>query len=228
VLMSNWKTLLALLGAVFVSASPLQAHGDNAHGGNENTSTATSEKASSNSSAAAAEVASDGDMANPSVRSAASHVTGDAYDNAESQDEASEPGGLLGVLKKLHPATVHFPIALFLMAALTEAFAIARPSQNLNSAVRIMIYGGAAGAVLAALFGWIHTGLWFGGDAPMQIHRWNGTAIAVVGVALAAIASKGGDSRTVLRVILFGLSAALFVQGYLGGELADGPNHLGL
>lgn len=42
------------------------------------------------------------------------------------------------VWTKLHPATVHFPIALLAMAALTELFAIVRPSPQLHGAVRVM------------------------------------------------------------------------------------------
>src|SRR3546814_6164691 len=85
---------------------------------------------------------------------------------------------LVGALKSLHPATVHFPIALLLMAALTELFVMVRRTPKREAAVKIMIYGGAAGAVFAALFGWIHNGPWVGGDTVLQLQRWNGMFIA--------------------------------------------------
>lgn len=144
----------------------------------------------------------------------------------ETSSEASNGG--VRVLKRLHPATVHFPVALFLMAAVTELLLIRRPQADMRPAIGIMIYGGAAGAVIAALFGWIHTGLWFGGDAVMQVHRWNGTALAVAGVILAAIAARTTRRRGALRIMLFVIAGAVLLQGYLGGELAHGPNHLGL
>ena len=78
---------------------------------------------------------------------------------------------------------------------------------------------------LAALFEWIHTGLWYGGDAAMQWHRWTGTALALIAPLAAWLVSR--DNRTPLRILLFGIAGAVLVQGYLGGELAHGPNHLG-
>src|SRR3546814_5558009 len=98
---------------------------------------------------------------------------------------------LVGALKSLHPATVHFPIALLLMAALTELFVMVRRTPEREAAVKIMIYGGAAGAVVAALFGWIHTGPWFGGDTVMQLHRWNGMLIAALGMVAGRNAENG-------------------------------------
>ncbi|WP_265564134.1 DUF2231 domain-containing protein [Sphingomicrobium arenosum] len=142
-------------------------------------------------------------------------------------DEVSaSEGGVMGALESLHPATVHFPIALFLMAAITEFFVVARPKPEREGAVRIMLYGGAFGGVVAALFGWIHTGLWFAGDTVMQIHRWNGVLIAVLGVVAAWIAHRRPRSRLALRLLLFPIAGLLIVQGFMGGELAHGFNHL--
>jgi hypothetical protein len=114
------------------------------------------------------------------------------------------------------------------MAALTELFVIARKGTGLESAVRVLVYGGAAGAVVAAIFGWIHTGLWFGGDTAMQVHRWNGMLIAVLGLAMAYLASRASASRTAFRAAIFAMAALVLVQGFLGGELAHGANHLGI
>ena len=122
---------------------------------------------------------------------------------------AVESGGIAGVLKSLHPATVHFPIALLLMAALTELFVMARRTPEREAAVKIMIYGGAAGAVVAALFGWIHTGLWFGGDTVMQLHRWNGMLIAALSLVAAWIAFQNPQSRLAFRLTLFPIAALL-------------------
>src|SRR3546814_11864134 len=90
-----------------------------------------------------------------------------------------------------------------------------------EAAVKIMIYGGAAGAVVAALFGWIHTGPWFGGDTVMQLHRWNGMLIAALGMVAAWIAFRNPQSRGALRLTLFPITALLIAPGYMGGELAQ-------
>lgn len=149
--------------------------------------------------------------------------------SAQSSGHGTVTGGLSSLLENLHPATVHFPIALFLMAAITELFALrSSPSASLEVAVRVMIYGGAAGAIIAAMFGWVHTGLWFGGEAAMQWHRWMGTGIAALGALTAFLASRRADNRKALRIALFSIALLIPAQGHLGGELAHGPNHLGL
>lgn len=142
------------------------------------------------------------------------------------QPEAQHDARSGSIWTKLHPATVHFPIALLLMAALTELMAIIRPATGLSGAVRIMIWGGAAGAVVAAIFGWIHTGIWLGGDATMQWHRWTGTGLAVAAPIAALLFAS--DNRLPFRALLFLIAATLLVQGYWGGELAHGPRHLGI
>ncbi len=145
--------------------------------------------------------------------------------SASTSEEAADEHEGSSVWTQLHPATVHFPIALLLAAALTELVHLVRPNATLANAVRVMAIGGAAGAIIAALFGWIHTGLWYGGDAVMQWHRWTGSALALVAPLAAWLA--GRDNRTPLRILLFAIACALVVQGYLGGELAHGPHHLG-
>ncbi|MGB3797590.1 MAG: DUF2231 domain-containing protein [Alteraurantiacibacter sp.] len=147
----------------------------------------------------------------------------------QSAEHGTATGGSSSLLQNLHPATVHFPIALFLMAAITELFALrASPSASLEVAVRVMIYGGAAGAIISAMFGWVHTGLWFGGEAAMKWHRWMGTGIAALGILTAFLASRRADNRMALRIALFSIALLILAQGHLGGELAHGPNHLGL
>ncbi|QWC57837.1 hypothetical protein F7D01_12825 [Erythrobacter sp. 3-20A1M] len=210
--------LLTLLCAAMLSVSPAQAHGDEDHGNAASTPAASAPKQDNH----------DVMEAQPASGQAEEGHGAAGHDEAAGgHDEAGE-GGFVAVLKKLHPATIHFPIALFLMAALTELFVIARRGAGLEPAVRVMIYGGAAGAVVAALFGWIHTGIWFGGDTVMQVHRWNGTLLAALGLVLAVLASGQRDSRAPLRVLLFTMAILLLGQGFLGGELAHGPDHLGL
>lgn len=209
--MNSVLRLLASL-ALFLSATVAFAHGDEKHG----------EEAERPASTAAVAAQPDHDM-DAMGSAAVSEETTQGHDA-----EQVESGGIVGVLKSLHPATVHFPIALLLMAALTELFVMARRTPEREAAVKIMIYGGAAGAVVAALFGWIHTGLWFGGDTVMQLHRWNGMLIAALGLAAAWIAYRNPQSRLAFRLTLFPIAALLIVQGYMGGELAHGLNHLKL
>src|SRR3546814_3320287 len=135
-----------------------------------------------------------GETADAGESSGAHEEAGGGNDEASGHADEGE-AGVMAVLKKLHPATIHFPIALFLMAAATELFVMRRKGAGLESAVRVLVYGGAIGAVVAVLFGWIHTGLWFGGDTVMQVHRWTGMLIAVLGIEMAYLAIRPSPSR---------------------------------
>jgi uncharacterized membrane protein len=210
--------LLALVCASFLWVSPVHAHGDEAHGGAANAA-APATASPANNSGEAQELLNEA--------SGDAHASG-GHDQASGETADVNEEGIVDVLKKLHPATIHFPIALFLMAALAELFIGKRREAGLEPAVRVLIYGGAGGAVIAAIFGWIHTGLWFGGDTAMQLHRWNGMLIAVLGLVLAALAHRRPESRTALRIALFSMAVLILAQGFLGGELAHGPDHLGI
>ena len=210
---------LILVCAVFLAIGPVHAHGDEAH---------DSPAGAAATSVPSQEASGVGGMQGASGQSAETGHGSDAHDAASDGHENASEGDFVTVLKKLHPATIHFPIALFLLAALAELFVMAGRGAAAEPAVRVLIYGGAAGAVVAALFGWIHTGLWFGGDAIMQFHRWNGMLIAALGLALAALAYRPREGRALLRTGLFAMAALILLQGFLGGELAHGPDHLGL
>ncbi len=217
---------LTLMCAALLSVSPAYAHGDEQHG--ETASVAASSESAHDNDGSTQTGGAPGESAEAGHGGGGDGSAGHG-EAAGGHDEASEGGGgFVGLLKKLHPATVHFPIALFLMAVLTELFVMSRRTSGLEPAVRVMIYGGAAGAAVAALFGWIHTGLWFGGETAMQVHRWNGTLLAIFGVVLAGVAYGRRENRSALRVLLFLIAAGVLVQGFLGGELAHGPNHLGM
>lgn len=214
---------MTIVAASLLFVGPVQAHGDEKHG--EETSAApAAANVDAHDQAAMAQMGDGGAVGEPS---AGHDEASGGHDEAGGHADAGD-SGFIAVLKKLHPATIHFPIALFLMAAATELFVMRRKGAGLESAVRVLVYGGAAGAVIAALFGWIHTGLWFGGDTVMQVHRWNGMLIAVLGIAMAYLASRPSQSRAWLRTAIFSMAALILVQGFLGGELAHGPNHLGI
>lgn len=132
------------------------------------------------------------------------------------------------LLARLHPIAAHFPIALFLVAALAEFALVLRPSLGLQTTVRFLVAGGAIGGLGTAAFGWFAAG-WRLSDRSetLAIHRWNGTAIAAAGL-LAWWLSLSGKNRWRLRLVLAIIAGALIVQGYYGGEMVHGPNHMGV
>ncbi|MEL7196757.1 MAG: DUF2231 domain-containing protein [Pseudomonadota bacterium] len=142
--------------------------------------------------------------------------------------EENRLSSLSDLISRLHPAVVHFPIALLLLAGMAEVAMKWSPSVGLQTIVRLLVAFGTIGAIIAVLFGWFAGG-WRLDDqsSNLAIHRWNGTAIAVLGIAAWTLAVRDGG-RTRLRILLAIIAAAIIVQGYYGGEMARGPNHLGI
>ena len=196
----------ALVLALAILAQPAAAHGGEKHG---------AAKAPVQTETPAASAQDGEEPASPSS---------EAQEEPRADSEHASSGG--SVLTRLHPATVHFPIALLIVAALVEMLAMARSSGPLAQAANVMTVAGAAGAVIAALFGWIHTGIWFGGESTMHWHRWTGTGLALA-APLAALLAFRADRRA-FRIVIVLIAAALVAQGYWGAELAQGPDHLGL
>jgi len=132
------------------------------------------------------------------------------------------------LLARLHPVAAHFPIALLLVAALAEFALMIRPTLGLQTTIRFLVAGGALGAVAAALLGWFAGG-WRLSDQSdnLSVHRWNGTTLAVLSL-IAWWAAARWKGRAGLRILLALIAAGLIIQGYYGGEMAHGPNHMGV
>ena len=161
----------------------------------------------------------------PAAAAAALQTAEQALASKIAENRVTSTSDFLG---RLHPVAAHFPIALLLLSALAELMLAIRPALGLETTVRFLVRGGAAGALVAALFGWFSAG-WRLEDRSetLGLHRWSGTAIAGVALVAAWLAFRAKD-RTILRISLAALTVALMLQGYLGGEVVFGPNHLGL
>lgn len=191
-----------LLGVLF--STPLAAHGDKPH-----------ETAAESSSAIVVEVE---ERSEPQANQIPAEV--------RQASPRIEPTAKT-VIANLHPASVHFPIALILTAGIVELLSALRLLSGAEQTVRILLVFGAISAVIAAALGWFHTGLWLGGDPIMQWHRWTGTGIAAVSIGLCLLAGRDRNrERTLLRVLLGATCIAIILQGYWGAELAHGAGHL--
>jgi uncharacterized membrane protein len=138
---------------------------------------------------------------------------------------------IVDFLGRLHPAAVHFPIALFLVAALAELIMIINPTAGVGSSVRFLVWTGAAGGIVAAALGWLAGGIRMSDRSEiLGLHRWTGTGIAVVGLLLAFLSGAPANSgkRIAFRIGLAAVAFAILFQGYWGAEMSLGPNHMGM
>ncbi|MFM9995229.1 MAG: DUF1553 domain-containing protein [Phycisphaerales bacterium] len=132
-------------------------------------------------------------------------------------------------LGRLHPISVHFPIALLVTAALLELIAMIFRAARPREVARVCLLIGAIGAASSAGLGWISadfnpiTGeladtLW--------LHRWLGISAASASVLCVVLMLAGERAKLAFRIALFGCAALVGVTGYFGGEIVRGPNHL--
>lgn len=211
-MMQTRNRLTALLAVIILSAGPALAHGENGHQSFDDSSVITQTGPSAVASLAPSETIE------PIAGAGVAAATGETRSIT-----------MASMLKNIHPATVHFPIALLLMAALLEALGALGLVRNTERAIELALYGTAITAAIAATFGWIHTGFWLGGDSAMHWHRWTGTALVPVAILLAWIAwrTRADDRcRLALRAGLGIGSLLILAQGYWGSELAHGIDHL--
>jgi uncharacterized membrane protein len=133
----------------------------------------------------------------------------------------------MAMIGRLHPLLVHFPIGLILVAAASEAVAIATDRRAWRHAAVVNARAGAVLGIGAAVAGWrlaasgaIDPSSW------LEWHRWLGTlaGVAMVGSALATVVAdrRSPYGRWVYRATLFCAAALVAIAGHFGGLLVWG------
>lgn len=135
-------------------------------------------------------------------------------------------------LGRWHVSVVHFPIALLIVALLLEAWPVARHRPVLATATRVLVPVGAVAAVAAATLGWLAMGVCLCDDDWLhRSHRWLGTSVGVLALATwfarERSAREGGGAVHALYLVLLTLSGlAVAANGFLGGSMNYGMNHM--
>ena len=134
---------------------------------------------------------------------------------------------LLDWLGRLHPIIVHFPIAFFPAALFTAIVGRRRPA--FAAPVRFLVIAGGIVAPIAAMLGWLDAGFnpatddWL-----LQTHRWLGSGLGIGGLAIAlwAWSRPAASGGRAMIVVLAAVTAAIAVQGWFGGAMVHGADHL--
>ncbi|HEX8444957.1 MAG TPA: DUF2231 domain-containing protein [Allosphingosinicella sp.] len=151
-------------------------------------------------------------------------------DLARIEAEAARPWPerLADWVGRTHPFAVHFPLALFPVAWVALLLVRRRKGRPEDTLRALVVVAGAAAAG-AALLGWINAG-WSLSDADplLRAHRWLGTLIGLLGAALGMWAWRQGPAigSRAMSLSLGAITLALLVQGWLGGALIHGMDHL--
>lgn len=147
----------------------------------------------------------------------------------EREDRSQMPMGerLLDWLGRLHPVIVHFPIAFFPAALFTAI--VGRRRAGFATPVQFLVVAGGIIAPLAALLGWFDGGFGLAKDDwLLQFHRWLGTVIGLWALALGIWAWRRPEAgRSLAMVVALALiTAAIIVQGWYGGAMVHGIDHM--
>lgn len=132
---------------------------------------------------------------------------------------------LMNWLGRTHPVIVHFPIAFFPAALVTAIVGRRRPA--FGTPVRFLVVTGGIIAPIAAILGWLDA-MGADPDRLLTVHRWLGTAIGIGALGLAAWAWRRPEQdRSVGMIVALTLmTTAIIVQGWFGGAMVHGIDHM--
>ncbi len=134
---------------------------------------------------------------------------------------------LLDWLGRTHPVIVHFPIAFFPAALFTAVVGRRRPA--FSAPVQFLVVAGGIIAPISAIFGWFNGGFTVSDPDPLlTVHRWLGTGIGVGGLLMAIWAWRRPweDRGAGMIIALAIMTIAIVVQGWFGGALVHGIEHM--
>ena len=217
------RALLALLAALLLSFSfgpAAQAHKEHQQEQQAKAEALAQVQAQSGTLAAPADARS--------IDPQAMHKSmGDIMETEQERAPTSFLGRLLDWLGRVHPIIVHFPIAFFPAALFTAVVGRKRP--GFAAPVQFLVVAGGILAPVSALLGWFNGGwaIW-DADPLLAVHRWLGTGIGIGGLLLAIWAWRrpSEDRRAGMIVSLSLMTVAIAVQGWFGGALVHGIDHL--
>lgn len=150
-------------------------------------------------------------------------------DLARLEAEAARPWHrrLTNWLGRTHPFAVHFPLALFPIA--WAALMLARRRGDTEPLIRSIIVVAGGSAAVAGALGWLNGGFALTDADPILMwHRWLGTALGIAGLAIAIWSwRKASAAHSRAMAWALGLATlALLVQGWFGGALVHGVDHM--
>lgn len=172
------------------------------------------------------------DSAMPGAEMAWPTADGAGPIHGEPEHPATFGARLLAWFGAWHPAVIHFPIALPVTVGLLELLAWSRRTPRYVANNQILLGVAVAGAFVAASFGWAGAGLPSAEDDwAMTIHRGLGSTIPFLLLLLwnagrLSVPTVTGSRSRSYCVLLVVSVLLILTQGFLGGEVTHGANHM--
>jgi uncharacterized membrane protein len=131
-------------------------------------------------------------------------------------------------LGSFHSASTHFPVALLMVAVLSEILGWWTRKETWLTCTRFLLLVGSASAVGTATLGWFNA--YTGISTVYKFHQWMGTGTAVWAVLSAGCAvffecREGSPERARMRGALFLGAALVAITGFLGGAIVYGLDY---
>lgn len=127
----------------------------------------------------------------------------------------------------LHPALVHLPIGILLIALLLIWLSGKKQYNISPSVISLVLLIGAISAVLTCITGYI---LSLSGDydeSPVSWHMWMGIGVAFASFLL-YIKVVNRQVDVVYKILFIAVLVLIFITGHLGGQITHGTNFLSL
>lgn len=127
-------------------------------------------------------------------------------------------------LGRLHPLIVHFPVSILCVALLLELIGWRRKSSELRAGITALLWIGAVGSVIAAVFGLLLAKQEDYSGSLVTIHQWSG--LATMALAIVTILAYRTGRLAVYRSLLFLTVFGVTIAGHYGALLTHGEDYL--
>ncbi len=132
---------------------------------------------------------------------------------------------------RLHPALVHLPIGILLLAFIFQLLSFSKRYKKLKAAVRPSLFYGMLSAALAAFSGYVLSQEGGYDDQLLSQHKWMGIATVCLAFLVYLFRRKSfailkSDQRKAVLVLFFPLVLLVLFTGHWGGSLTRGEGYL--
>ncbi len=139
--------------------------------------------------------------------------------------ESELQNALLQTVGRSHPFLVHFPVALLVVAAMSELGGIWRRTPEVGAMARGLVWFALPATFAAAFAGWTMSErepVSRAMESTLEWHRWTG--VGVLAMTLLCVFLR--QRTAAFRCVLFGGAIGVGVTGHLGGTMSWGEGYL--